>query len=329
LLEERDLVSVRTLVKTALIPLDGGRAFVLADSVQVGRDPCLNHLGRDRARLDRAANDAIQLPIDGEVLDLVAIRGGPVEPALGGGSDRAVSRRQDAGIAIRFHELLAGWLPGYHPTGSGRQLNQDDVSRVPLQPCGQVWPVTGPGVKEQQVAVWQRPKRGRDVVAPGSDGLARIVDTFGSEVLDRTGALDRRKLGALVFADPEKRRQLEAIMHPLVQQYSRAQFAQLSRDGAPIVVYESALLFESKRHLEMQGSIFVSANEAQRVARVQARDGSREEEVRARMRAQMDEAAKRQLADYVLDNNGDLQALRRQVEDLVPILKSQPSETAS
>jgi dephospho-CoA kinase len=79
----------------------------------------------------------------------------------------------------------------------------------------------------------------------------------------------------------------------------------------------------------MQGSIFVSASKAQRVARVQARDGSREAEVRARMRAQMDEAAKRQLADYVLDNNGDLPALRRQVEDLVSILKSQPSESTA
>ena len=184
-------------------------------------------------------------------------------------------------------------------------------------------------LEELGVAVVKADQVGRDVVAPGSDGLTQIIDAFGTEVLDHAGVLDRRKLGALVFADPEKRRQLEAIMHPLVQQHSRAQFAQLSRDGASIVVYESALLFETKRHLEMQGSIVVSANESQRVARVQARDGSGEEEVRARMRAQMDEAEKRQRADYVLENNGDLQALRRQVEDLVSILKSQPSEVAS
>jgi dephospho-CoA kinase len=179
------------------------------------------------------------------------------------------------------------------------------------------------------IAVVQADEVGRDVVAPGSDGLMQIVEIFGADVLDSTGSLDRRKLGARVFADPDTRRQLEAIMHPLVQQHSRAQFAQLSRDGASIVVYESALLFETQRHLEMQGSIFVSASEAQRVARVQARDGSREEEVRARMRAQMDEAAKRQLADYLLDNNGDLPALRRQVEGLVSTLKTQPSEATS
>jgi dephospho-CoA kinase len=182
-------------------------------------------------------------------------------------------------------------------------------------------------LEELGVAVVKADQVGREVVAPGSDGLTQIVDVFGATLLDSTGALDRRKLGALVFADPEKRRQLESIMHPLVQQHSRAQFAQLSRDGASMVVYESALLFESQRHLEMQGSIFVSASEAHRVARVQARDGSREEDVRARMNAQMDEAEKRQLADYVIDNNADVQALRCQVTDLVSTLNSQVSES--
>src|SRR5262249_33571634 len=145
---------------------------------------------------------------------------------------------------------------------------------------------------------------GRQVVEPGSAGLAAIVAAFGLEVLDSAGALNRRKLGALVFGDPAKRRQLEDIMHPLVKQRSTAMFPELTHTGVPIIVYESALLFETERHHEMQGTILVTASEAQQVVRVQQRDGCTAAEVRARMQAQMDEAEKRRLADYILDNNG-------------------------
>jgi dephospho-CoA kinase len=162
---------------------------------------------------------------------------------------------------------------------------------------------------------------GRQVVAKGSAGLAAIVAAFGPEVLDSGGALKRSKLGALVFGDAAKRRQLENIMHPLVKQHSQAIFAELTRQGVPIIVYESALLFETQRQHEMQGTIVVTASEAQRVARVQQRDGCTEAAVRARMQAQMDEAEKRRLADYILDNNGALQDLRRQVQELVAKLR--------
>jgi dephospho-CoA kinase len=176
-------------------------------------------------------------------------------------------------------------------------------------------------LEEQGVTVVGADDVGRQVVAPGSEGLAAIVAAFGPEVLDDSGALNRRALGALVFGDAAKRRQLEDIMHPLVKQRSQAIFAELARAGVPIIVYESALLFETDRHLEMQGVIVVTANEAARVARVQQRDGSTEAAVRARIQAQMDEAKKRQRADYVLDNNGDLDDLRRQVQALVAQLR--------
>lgn len=176
-------------------------------------------------------------------------------------------------------------------------------------------------LQELGVTVVQADEVGRQVVAKGSDGLAAIVSAFGEDILDSTGALDRRKLGTLVFNDAAKRRQLEEIMHPLVKQGSCAIFEELRRQGVPIIVYESALLFETQRHHEMRGTIVVTASEAQRVARVQQRDGSTAEAVQARMRAQMPEAEKRRLADYVLDNNGDLQDLRRQVQALVARLQ--------
>ncbi len=176
-------------------------------------------------------------------------------------------------------------------------------------------------LQELGVAVVSADEVGRQVVARGSKGLAAVEATFGEAALDSTGALDRGKLGVLVFSDPSKRRQLEAILHPLVKQHSQAMFRELTHNGVPIVVYESALLFEGERHLEMQANILVTASEAQRVTRVQQRDGCTAAEVRARMQAQMDETEKRRLADYVLDNSGDTAELRCQVQELVVTLR--------
>jgi len=158
---------------------------------------------------------------------------------------------------------------------------------------------------------------GREVASKGSDGLAEIVRSFGPDVLDGNGELDRRKLGTLIFNDPDRRRELEAILHPRVRDQSRELFSQLEQAGNQIVVYESALLYETQRHTEMRGVILVTASEEQRIARVRSRDGSEEEAVRQRIKAQMDDEEKRGLADYIIENNGNLQALRREVDSLI------------
>jgi dephospho-CoA kinase len=164
---------------------------------------------------------------------------------------------------------------------------------------------------------------GREVASKGSDGLAEIVRSFGLDVLDSNGELDRRKLGTLIFNDPDRRRKLEAILHPRVRDRSREHFSQLEQAGDQIVVYESALLYETQRHTEMRGVILVTASEEQRIARVRSRDGSEEEAVRQRIKAQMDEEEKRGLADYIIENNGDLQALKREVDSLIEKLLGQ------
>ena len=158
---------------------------------------------------------------------------------------------------------------------------------------------------------------GRQVAAKGSGGLAEIVKSFGSEVLDDTEELDRRKLGTLIFNDPDKRLHLEGILHPRVRDHSRELFSSLEDAGNKIVVYESALLYETQRHTEMSGVILVTAGEEQRIDRVRSRDGSDEEDVRKRIRTQMDEKEKRGLADYIVDNSGDLEALRSNVNSLI------------
>ena len=158
---------------------------------------------------------------------------------------------------------------------------------------------------------------GRQAAAKGSGGLAEIVESFGIEVLDDAGELDRRKLGGLIFNDPDRRRHLEGILHPRVRDISQGLFRNLEQAGNQIVIYESALLYETQRHTEMSGVILVTAGEEQRIARVRSRDGSDEEDVRKRIRAQMDEEEKLSLADHIVDNSGDLQALRGNVKSLI------------
>lgn len=161
---------------------------------------------------------------------------------------------------------------------------------------------------------------GRQVVSKGSEGLSAIVTSFGADVLDSTGGLDRRKLGGIVFNDPAKRGELEGILHPLVLKHSQELFRELEQAGNQTVVYESALLFETKRHTEMKGVILVVASEEVRIARVQERDGSGREDVRRRIRAQMAEEDKRKLSDHIIQNDGDMARLAVQVGDLIPRL---------
>ncbi|RMG96498.1 MAG: dephospho-CoA kinase [Deltaproteobacteria bacterium] len=157
----------------------------------------------------------------------------------------------------------------------------------------------------------------RIVVAPGTEGLDRVVEAFGPGVLDDEGRLDRAKLAAEVFADPERRRKLESILHPLIRDRYEQVLDALEKAGHPVVVYEVPLLFEKGLQGDMKGVILVTASDDLRVRRVMERDGTTEAHVRARMAAQMPEAEKRARADYVVENDGDLDDLRREVQFLV------------
>jgi dephospho-CoA kinase len=157
----------------------------------------------------------------------------------------------------------------------------------------------------------------RIVVARGSEGLADVVQRFGPGVLDEQRDLDRRKMAALVFQDPNKRRELEAILHPRIRERFEQVLDALEKAGHEVAIYEVPLLFEKNLQGEMKAVILVTADDAIRTARVRARDDVTETEVRARMAAQMSEAAKRRRADYVIENNGSIDDLRREVEFLL------------
>ena len=164
---------------------------------------------------------------------------------------------------------------------------------------------------------------GRQVAAKGSDGLAEIVNSFGIDILDATGELDRRRLGTLIFNNPDRRRHLEGILHPRVRDLSQEIFRNLKQAGNQIVIYESALLYETQRHTEMRSVILITASEEQRIVRVRSRDGSDEEDVRKRIRSQMNEEEKRGLANHIVDNSGDLQTLQGNVISLMAELRQQ------
>ncbi|MBX7084715.1 MAG: dephospho-CoA kinase [Nannocystaceae bacterium] len=154
----------------------------------------------------------------------------------------------------------------------------------------------------------------RVVVAKGSEGLARVVEAFGPEVLDERQELDRRKMASLVFNDPAKRQLLESILHPRIRERYEQVLDALEKSGHGVAVYEVPLLFEKNLQADMHAVILVTADESVRVARVCARDGVTEAEVRARMAVQLPEELKRRRADYVIVNDGSYDELRREVE---------------
>jgi dephospho-CoA kinase len=172
-------------------------------------------------------------------------------------------------------------------------------------------------LEEYGVPVVSADELSRVVVAPGSEGLRMVVEKFGAEVVGEDGGLDRRRMASVVFREPERRRELEAILHPRIRDRFEQVLDALEKAGHEVAVYEVPLLFERNLQGEMKAVILVTAPMDVRVARVRARDDVTETEVRARIAAQMDEDQKRRRADYIIENTGSLDELRREVEFLM------------
>jgi dephospho-CoA kinase len=179
---------------------------------------------------------------------------------------------------------------------------------------------------ELGVPIVDADKLAREVVEKGTDGLAEIVKVFGPEVLDAEGALDRKKLGAIVFDDADLRHRLEQITHPRIAALSMQRMAAIATSGAPYGLYEAALLVEKGTHRAMNGLVVVAASPEVQLARVMKRDGLDEAAARARLAAQMPLADKVAAATWVIWNDGDLDALRARVDEVHrQILEAGPS----
>jgi dephospho-CoA kinase len=149
----------------------------------------------------------------------------------------------------------------------------------------------------------------REVVEPGEPAYDDIVAAFGREILRSDGTIDRKKLGAIVFAAPDRRQRLEALTHPRIRErLARALEALAARDFAGIVVFDAPVMIESGNHTAMDRLVVVVTDEATQARRLTARDALSAAEAERRIRSQMPVAEKAKLADYVIDNSADREA---------------------
>lgn len=154
----------------------------------------------------------------------------------------------------------------------------------------------------------------REVVAPGTEGLAAVVEAFGTEVLAEDGGLDRPKLGTIVFADPEKLALLNSIVHPLVGARSRALEAAAAEDD--VVIHDVPLLAENGLKSLYDLVIVVDASPETQLDRLIRLRGMTEHDARARMAAQATREKRLEIADVVIDNDVPLPELERRVTDV-------------
>jgi dephospho-CoA kinase len=160
----------------------------------------------------------------------------------------------------------------------------------------------------------------REVVAPGTEGLAAVVEEFGPDVLGADGGLDRPRLGALVFADPERRRALEAIIHPRVR--ARAAEIEAAAPADAVVVHDIPLLAETGQAASFEAVVVVDVPVEVQVDRMVRIRGMSEADARARIAAQADRDARLAIATYVVENNGSLDELRARVAEVYRTIES-------
>jgi len=157
------------------------------------------------------------------------------------------------------------------------------------------------------------------VYEPGTRGFEQVVHEFGQEFV-RDGRIDRARLGDLVFRDPHARQRLNLIVHPLVREWMVEKTAQAAGDGAEVVIQDVPLLFENALQGLYSATVLVYASPANELSRLVEQRGLSASRANGMIAAQMPIGEKRALADFVVDNDGDVESTRAQVEAIWPNL---------
>ena len=161
----------------------------------------------------------------------------------------------------------------------------------------------------------------REVVATGTPGLDAIRARFGPSVFDANGTLDRKALGAVVFADAAARHDLESIVHPRVYEAIGRWFAARDADGTPIAIADIPLLYETGERYRLDAVVVAACEPEEQVRRVMRRDGVSEAAARARLAAQWPIARKVERADYVIRTDGAFAETDRLVDEVIEALR--------
>ncbi|MFC5558331.1 dephospho-CoA kinase [Ureibacillus thermophilus] len=157
----------------------------------------------------------------------------------------------------------------------------------------------------------------RQVVEPGSETLQKIAEVFGKEILTENGELDRKKLGAIIFNNEEKRQLLNSIIHPAIRKEMLRQRDEHLANGEKTVIMDIPLLFESKLQHFVDKILVVSVSEDVQLQRLMERNQLTEEEAKARIQSQLPLSVKEQGADAVINNNGTIDETRKQLEQIL------------
>jgi len=158
-------------------------------------------------------------------------------------------------------------------------------------------------------------KLAREVVEPGSPALAVVSQTFGQDILNGDGSLNRKRLGSIIFNDPGKRKELEGILHPPIRQLMLERMASAeASEPERLVVVDVPLLYESRLDGLFQRVMVVYVPETVQLERLIIRDRLSEEEARKRIEAQLSIERKKNMADIVIDNSRSREETERQVD---------------
>ncbi|MHB1629543.1 MAG: dephospho-CoA kinase [Bacilli bacterium] len=169
----------------------------------------------------------------------------------------------------------------------------------------------------------------REVVQPGTDGLREILAAFGEQYAGADGTLDRERLGALIFSDPEARARLNGIVHPRVREAMREKAEEYTMtDARRVAVLDVPLLFEVGTHTLMDVTVLVYAPVPLQLTRLMKRNGLDERAARQRIGAQMDIEEKRRMADVIVENVGKEENVPRLATALGKVLRTMAAEGA-
>ncbi|MGB3102623.1 MAG: dephospho-CoA kinase [Psychrobacillus psychrotolerans] len=159
----------------------------------------------------------------------------------------------------------------------------------------------------------------RIVVEKGTATLETIKEVFGTQVIHEDGTLNREELGALIFSDPSKRKQLNDIMHPAIREEMLVQRQQLVQQGHPVIIMDIPLLFESRLQSFVDKILVVTVTEQKQLERLMARNGFTHEEARLRIQSQLPLSVKEEGADAVIYNNETIEETKQQLLKILAI----------